>query len=75
MAIIGSFMLSYTADKYDGLMRSRIEKGGGLRMGRDVRVFMIFVGALLNQPFLTLLVIAVLMNLETARRVVVCRNE
>ena len=74
MAIIGSFMLSYTADKYDGLMRSKSEKGIGLRMGRDVRVFLIFVGALLNQPFLTLLVIAVLMNLETVRRVVVCRN-
>lgn len=74
MAIIGSFMLSYTADKYDGLMRSRIERGIGLRLGRDVRVFLIFVGALLNQPFLTLFVIAILMNLETARRVVVCRN-
>lgn len=74
MAIIGSFMLSYTADKYDKLMRLRIEKGFGLRMGRDVRVFLIFVGALLNQPFLTLLVIALLMNLETARRVMVCRN-
>lgn len=74
MAIIGSFMLSYTADKYDSRMRSKFEKGGAFRMGRDVRVFLIFVGALLNQPFPTLLVIAVLMNMETARRVVVCRN-
>ena len=74
MAIIGSFMLSYTADKYDNLMRSRFEGRGGLRMGRDVRVFLIFVGGLLNQPFLTLLVIAVLMNIETVRRMVVCRH-
>jgi phosphatidylglycerophosphate synthase len=74
MAIIGSFMLSYTADKYDSLMRSKFEKGDGLRMGRDVRVFLIFVGALLNQPFLTLLIIAVLMNMETVRRMVLCRN-
>ncbi len=74
LAIIGSFMLSYTADKYDSRMRSRLEKGGGFRIGRDVRVFLIFLGALLNQPLLTLLVIAVLMNAETARRVVVLRG-
>ncbi|MDK1025355.1 MAG: NTP transferase domain-containing protein, partial [Gammaproteobacteria bacterium] len=28
MAIIGSFMLSYTADKYDNLMRERLQVGG-----------------------------------------------
>ncbi len=74
MAIIGSFILSYTADKDDSLMKSRFERGARLRIGRDVRVFFIFLGALLNQPFLTLLVIAVLMNLEAVRRLVVCRN-
>ena len=74
LAIIGTFMLSYTADKYDSLMQARWESGKGLRIGRDVRVFMIFLGALLNQPFATLLIIAVLMNMETIRRVFVCRN-
>ena len=73
IAIIGSFMLSYTADKYDNLMKSRIKKG--IRMGRDVRVFMIFIGALLNQPYLVLIVIAVLMNVETIRRIVICQND
>lgn len=74
MAIIGSFILSYMADKYDHLMQSKFERGARFRMGRDVRVFFIFVGALLNQPFLTLLVIAILMNMEAVRRLVVCRN-
>jgi CDP-L-myo-inositol myo-inositolphosphotransferase len=73
IAIIGSFMLSYTADKYDNLMKSRIKKG--IRMGRDVRVFMIFLGAIFNQPYLVLIVIAVLMNYETMRRIVICRND
>lgn len=73
IAIIGSFMLSYTADKYDNLMKSRIKKG--IRMGRDVRVFMIFLGAILNQAFLVLIVIAVLMNVETIRRIFICRND
>ena len=70
LAIIGSFMNSYTADKYDGLMK----KMGGttrFRMGRDVRMFIIFLGALINQPFLILVLIAVFMNVENIRRIVV----
>jgi CDP-L-myo-inositol myo-inositolphosphotransferase len=76
MAIIGSFMLSYTADKYDNLMRDRIRAGGkaGLRMGRDVRVFLIFLGAVANMVLPILVLIAVVMNLETLRRVSIARN-
>ena len=76
MAIVGSFMLSYTADKYDNLMRQRIEAGGqaGLRMGRDVRVFLIFLGAVTHLIFPVLLLIAVVMNLEVVRRVKVAHD-
>ncbi len=76
MAIIGSFMLSYTADKYDNLMRERIRAGGkaGLRMGRDVRVFLIFLGAVANMVLPVLVLIAVVMNVETLRRVSIMRN-
>jgi CDP-L-myo-inositol myo-inositolphosphotransferase len=64
-------MLSYTADKYDNLMRDRITTGGkaGLRMGRDVRVFLIFLGAAANLVLPMLVVIAVVMNVEIVRRV------
>jgi CDP-L-myo-inositol myo-inositolphosphotransferase len=74
MAIIGSFMLSYTADKYDSLMRDLISHGKRLRMGRDIRVFLIFLGAVFNQAYLTLVVIAVVMNIATIRRLIICRN-
>ncbi len=76
MAIIGSFMLSYTADKYDNLMHDRIAAGGkaALRMGRDVRVFVIFLGAMSNLVFPVLVVIAVVMNVETLRRVMIVRD-
>jgi CDP-L-myo-inositol myo-inositolphosphotransferase len=74
LAIIGSFLLSYTADKYDHLMGRQIRQGKGLRVGRDIRVFIIFLGAVLNLPFWALLVIAVMMNLETIRRLIVCRD-
>ena len=74
LALIGSFMISYTADKYDGLMRASVESGKGIRIGRDMRVFLIFLCAVCNQPLVALLIIAVLMNLETVRRVLVCRD-
>lgn len=69
LAIIGSFMVSYTADKYDSLMRSRITGRAELRVGRDLRVFLIFLGAALNQPSFILLLMAVFMNGEVIRRV------
>jgi len=70
----GSFMLSYTADKYDRLMRASVESGKRIRIGRDMRVFLIFLCAVCNQPLVALLIIAVLMNAETLRRVLVCRD-
>jgi CDP-L-myo-inositol myo-inositolphosphotransferase len=72
LAMIGTFMNSYTADKYDGLMKRKLRPGKYyFRMGRDVRMFIIFVGALLNQPLLVLVLIALLMNAENIRRIVV----
>ena len=72
LAIIGTFMNSYTADKYDGLMIKKIgQEGSYFRMGRDVRIGIIFLGCIINQPFITLLVIASLMNIENIRRVLV----
>jgi len=71
-AIIGTFMNSYTADKYDGLMKKKVAPGKHyFRMGRDVRMFIIFLGALINQPLLVLFVIAILMNTENIRRIVI----
>ncbi|MCH7516196.1 MAG: NTP transferase domain-containing protein [Bacteroidetes bacterium] len=77
MAIIGSFMLSYTADKYDNLMNERIASGGTwqIRIGRDVRLFIILIGAVLNQIFILLVIIAIVMNLETVRRIIVCKSD
>ncbi|MEE8329986.1 MAG: NTP transferase domain-containing protein [Thermodesulfovibrionia bacterium] len=70
LAIIGSFMNSYTSDKYDGFMKRKLGPGKHyFRMGRDVRIFLIFIGALFNRPLLVLVVIAFLMNIENIRRV------
>lgn len=71
-AIIGSFMISYTADKYDGLMARKLQGAVYFRLGRDIRVFIIFLGALFNQPLFALIVIALIMNIEVVRRIIVC---
>ena len=72
LAIIGTFMNSYTADKYDGLMQKKLIPGRHyFRIGRDVRTFIIFLGALVNQPLLILIVIALLTNAENVRRVLI----
>ncbi len=74
-AILGSFMNNYSADKYDGLMARRLRGAPYFRLGRDVRVFIIFLGAVFNLPLLTLSVIALVMNIEMVRRIIVCRRE
>ena len=73
-AIVGSFLNSYTADKYDGLMAQRLQGAAYFRLGRDVRVFVIFLGAVLNLPLVTLGVVALAMNVEVVRRIVVCAS-
>ena len=72
LALTGSFMNSYTADKYDKLMEAKFSQGRSIRLGRDVRVLLIAVGAVCNLALAPLIVLAILMNLETVRRVVVC---
>ena len=71
-AIVGAYMNSYTADKYDGWMARKLADAPYFRLGRDVRVFIIFLGALLNQPLLILIVIALVTNFEVIRRVILC---
>jgi CDP-L-myo-inositol myo-inositolphosphotransferase len=72
LAIIGAFMNSYTADKYDGLMKKNLTRGKHyFRIGRDVRIGIIFIGTLINKPALVLFVIAFLMNIENIRRILI----
>ncbi|MBA7548320.1 Bifunctional IPC transferase and DIPP synthase [subsurface metagenome] len=71
LAIIGSFVNSYTADKYDGLMKKKLGPGKYyFRIGRDVRIFIIFLGALINQPVWILFIIAFTTNVENIRRII-----
>ncbi len=73
LALTGTFMNSYTAQPYDRLLRRRGSGGARFRLGRDVRIFLIFVGAVLNQLFAALVLLAVITNFESIRRIFVLR--
>jgi len=75
-AIIGSFLNSYTGDKYDSIFRNGdVTKRSKFRMGRDVRLLLITIGALTNQIPIILIILAVLANFEALRRLIVFRNK
>ena len=75
-AIIGSFLNSYTGDKYDSIFRNGdMTKRSKFRMGRDVRLLLITIGALTNQIPIILIILAVLANFEALRRLIVFRNK
>ncbi len=75
LAVTGSFLVSYTADKHDSIMRQKFSQGKGLRIGRDLRILLLCTGALLNHPLAVLAILALIMNGETIRRLFVCRKE
>jgi CDP-L-myo-inositol myo-inositolphosphotransferase len=75
-AIIGSFINTYTGEKYDSVFKT--ESGTGrikFRVGRDVRLLIIVVGALTNQIPILLIIVAVLANFEAIRRLILFRNK
>ncbi|MCK4646265.1 MAG: CDP-alcohol phosphatidyltransferase family protein, partial [Candidatus Aminicenantes bacterium] len=76
LALTGSFMISYTAMQYDELLLSKaFNKKIGFRMGRDIRLFIVFIGAVLNQLFATLIILSIVTNVESIRRLFVLRHE
>ena len=75
-ALIGSFINTYTGEKYDSIFKI----GNGtrrlkFRVGRDMRLLIIVVGALTNQIPILLIIVAVLANFEAIRRLILFRNK
>jgi CDP-L-myo-inositol myo-inositolphosphotransferase len=70
---VGSFLNSYTADKYDAIFKKRRKEVNRWRMGRDIRLFLIFIGALSNQILITLVVLGIISNFEAIKRLITLR--
>lgn len=75
LAILGSFMTSYTAIKTDQMAEKKRKSNGddkinlNFRFGRDTRAFLIFLGAILNQVYLLLILLALITNAVAVFRV------
>jgi CDP-L-myo-inositol myo-inositolphosphotransferase len=73
---MGSFMNSYTALQYDEFLISKASiNQRTFRMGRDIRLFIVFIGAVLNQLIVVLLILAIVTNVESLRRLFIFRHE
>jgi CDP-L-myo-inositol myo-inositolphosphotransferase len=68
-ALFGSILVSYSRARAESELKV-ILKGGfsGYAANRDIRLFIIMLGGVLNQVFVSLLVLAVLTNLVVAKR-------
>ncbi|MDP6784086.1 MAG: sugar phosphate nucleotidyltransferase [Alphaproteobacteria bacterium] len=64
IAVGGKIILSYTAYVYD----SKVSAHDSFRIGRDLIIFIILIGALFNIPYITLVVLAFIVNVEVCKR-------
>lgn len=76
VAVIGSFLNSYTGDKYDSIFRNEDRAiRSRIRIGRDVRLLLLTIGALTNQIPIILVIVAALANFEVLRRLIVFKSK
>lgn len=69
-ALFGSLMISYSRAKAEAGLGLIYKSGfSGYAANRDVRLFLIMIGGILNQAFITLAVLAVLTNATVIKRV------
>lgn len=74
IAVIGGFINSYMAVKHDQIFMTNSGKSK-VRLGRDLRLFLIMIGGLCNQIMFSLIIIGVLTNAESIRRLYVLRGD
>lgn len=75
MAAFATLMIPYTGDKFVAAYKtSYAPEGFAIPITRDVRLFLIFVAALINHLWVALVLIAILGNLESLRRIFAVRK-
>lgn len=70
VALIGSLLVSYSRTRAESDLGIVFDKGvAGYAGNRDVRLFIVMLGGILNQVFFTLLALAILTNLTVLMRI------
>jgi len=72
-ALVGSFMVSYSRARAKQNFGIVFKRGfSGYAANRDVRLFIVMIGGIINQVFASLLILAVLTNLVVLKRIYDC---
>jgi len=71
IAVGGKIISSYTAYVYDSVASTR----NSIRIGRDLIIFIILIGAVLNIPYITLVVLAFIMNADVCKRLWILKDK
>ena len=74
LCLAGSFMISYTRTRYEEAFKEKF-KSKGIPMGRDVRLFIVFLAGISNQILYSLILLAILTNLVAITRFTQRRKE
>jgi len=67
----GKIISSYTAYVYDSIVSAH----NNFRIGRDLIIFIILIGAVLNIPYITLVVLAFIMNADVCKRLWILKDK
>ncbi len=73
LALSGCAALALTAGRYRRCLVERRPSSLAWWLGRDLRVFILLLGALANAMLVALVILALLTHLETGRRLLICR--
>jgi len=71
IAVGGRIISSYTAFVYDSVASTR----NSIRIGRDLIIFIILIGAVLNIPYITLVILAFIMNADVCKRLWILKDK
>ena len=71
IAVGGKIISSYTAFVYDTVVSAH----NNFRIGRDLIIFIILIGAVLNIPYITLVVLAFIINAEVCKRLWILKDK
>jgi len=71
IAVGGKIISSYTALVYDPVVSAH----NNFRIGRDLIIFIILIGAVFNIPYITLVVLAFIMNADVCKRLWILKDK
>ena len=71
LAVGSKTLLSYTAYKYDEIIKGQ----DAFRIGRDVTTFILLIGLILNVPYFTLIILTIIFNFEIIKRIFILKDK